>query len=42
MELPEVEKGLEANLSCAAHFECFPSGIKNTEKMNKVPFLLFA
>lgn len=30
VELPKVEKGLEANLSYAAYVECFPSGIKNT------------
>ena len=42
VELPQMENGLEANLSCAVCYKYFPSVVKNTEKMNKVPFLLFA
>lgn len=42
MEVPWIENGLEAALSYAVHCKCFPSGIKNTEKMNQVPVLLLA
>jgi len=42
MEQPKIGNGLEANLSYAVYCRYFPSVVKNMEKMNKVPFLLFA
>lgn len=42
VELPQIENGLEANLSYAVCYKYFSSVVKNTEKINKVAFLPFA
>lgn len=42
VELPEIHSRLGVHFLYAVYYKCFPSVVKNTEKMCKVSFLLFA